>query len=387
MEIREAIKKQLEEVRVNRQNLHRIPEIGLNTVKTAAYLKAKGLAYGVDFIDESLIENGLVMQIKAIEPTERGIGLRSDIDALAMVEETGVSFASEHKGCMHACGHDGHMAAMLGTVQYLCNHRHQLRQNVTVVFQPGEESPGGAKVMIENGLFQRYKMDCMIGMHVVGDLPQGSIGCRVGPMMARNGEFQFMVKGYTAHGAMPHDGKDAIIAACSLVMNLQTIVSRNVNPLDSAVITVGKLNAGQVRNVIADKAEIIGTIRSFSDANYEMMKQRMHDLAKGIEVLFNVKVELVIDDFYAVVNNDEVLTETLKKVVGDDYVEIAPRMIAEDFSFYQQVVPGLFYYTSVKDETHGYQIHDSRFMFDEQPLLNSIETNVRLMESLGVLCE
>ncbi|HAH93353.1 M20 metallopeptidase family protein [Dielma fastidiosa] len=386
MKIRETIEKQLEEVKANRRSLHKIPEIGLNTVKTAAYLRAKGIEYGVDSIDDTLIENGLVMQIKAAVPTDKGIGLRSDIDALPMGEKTGVSFQSEHEGCMHACGHDGHMAAMLGTVQYLCEHRDQLTQNVTIVFQPGEESPGGAKPMIEHGLFDKYKIDCMIGMHVVGDLPEGKIGCRPGPMMARNGEFQFTVRGYTAHGAMPHDGKDAIVAACSLVMNLQTIVSRNVNPLDSAVITVGKLNAGEVRNVIADKAEIIGTMRSFSDANYEMMKQRMHAVAEAIAQMFNVEVELVIDDFYAVVNNDEKLTAMLAEVVGEDYVEIAPRMIAEDFSFYQQIVPGLFYYTSVGDADHPYQIHDSRFMYREEYLLNAIETNVRLMEKLGVLC-
>lgn len=386
MKIRESIKNQLEEVKTNRRCLHRIPEIGLNTVKTSAYLRSKGMEYGVDSIDDTLVKNGLVMQIKAAEPTDKGIGLRSDIDALPMREETGSAFKSEHEGCMHACGHDGHMAAMLGTVQYLCQHKDQLKQNVTIVFQPGEESPGGAKPMIENGLFNKYKIDCMLGMHVVGDLPEGKIGCRPGPMMARNGEFQFTVTGYTAHGAMPHDGKDAIIAACSLVMNLQTIVSRNVNPLDSAVITVGKLNAGQVRNVIADKAEIIGTMRSFSDENYSMMKQRMQEIADATAAMFKVEVKLVIDDFYAVVNNDEKLTSMLAEVVGEDYVEIAPRMIAEDFSFYQQVVPGLFYYTSVYDVDHPYQIHDSRFIFREEYLLNAIETNVRMMEKLGVLC-
>ncbi len=386
MEIRKAVADLLDEVINNRRALHQIPEIGLNTVQTAAYIKAKGEEYGVDVIDESLLENSVIFKIIAPHGDGSSVGFRSDIDALPMKEETGVKFASKYEGRLHACGHDGHMAAMISTVQYLCAHKEALKKDVTIVFQPGEESPGGAKPLIEQGLFEKYPMECMLGMHVVGDLPKGTIGCRVGPMMARNGEFQFTVTGYPAHGAMPHDGHDAIVAACSLVMNLQTIVSRNINPLHSAVITNDKLNAGQVRNVIADKAELIGTMRSFSNENYEMMKRRMHEIAKGIEVMYNVKVEVDILDFYAVVNNDAALVHALEEVVGEDYVEIAPRMIAEDFSFYQQQVPGLFYYTSVGDEDHPYQIHDSRFMYREKWLLNSIETNVRLLEKLGVLC-
>lgn len=386
MKIRESIADAIDEVKNNRRYLHQIPEIGLNTVKTAAYLRMKGEEYGVDSIDDTLIQNGLVMHIKAALPTEKGIGLRSDIDALPVLEESGAAFASKEEGKMHACGHDGHMAAMLGTIQYLCAHKEQLKQNVTIVFQPGEESPGGAKTMIANGLFKKYPIDAMLGMHVISEIPAGKIGCIAGPMMARNGEFQFDVTGYTAHGATPQNGKDAIVAACSLVMNLQTIVARNVDPLDTAVITVGKLNAGQVRNVIADKAEIIGTMRSFSDENYFMMKNRMHEIAKGCEMTYGVKVDLNIIDFYDVVNNDAAMVDQLKEVVGEDYITIKPKMISEDFSFYQKEVPGVFYYTGVQDEEHTALIHDSRFNFREESLLTSIETNIRMLEKMGVLC-
>lgn len=385
MLIREEIVKLKQEIIENRRALHQIPEIGLNTIKTSAYLTAKGREYGVDKIDDTLIENGLVMLIKPRIETSLGVALRSDMDALPMKEASGVAFASLHEGCMHACGHDGHMATMLATVHYLCNHRDELKQNVTIVFQPGEEGPGGAEVMIKNGLFKKYPIDKILGMHVMSDQPAGTIGCCAGPMMARNGEFQYTIKGRSAHGATPNEGRDAVVAGASLVMNLQTIVSRNVDPLETAVITVGKFIGGQVRNVIADKAEIVGTMRSFSDENYVMMKERMENIAQSIASMFDVEVELEIQDYYGVVRNDAFMVEQLKEVCQDDYVQIKPRMISEDFSFYQQEVPGVFYFCGVRDETHTRLIHDSAFDFNEEALLNGVETNVRMLEKMEVL--
>lgn len=385
MLIREEIVKLKQEIIENRRALHQIPEIGLNTIKTSAYLTAKGREYGVDKIDDTLIENGLVMLIKPRIETSLGVALRSDMDALPMKEASGVAFASLHEGCMHACGHDGHMATMLATVHYLCNHRDELKQNVTIVFQPGEEGPGGAEVMIKNGLFKKYPIDKILGMHVMSDQPAGTIGCCAGPMMARNGEFQYTIKGRSAHGATPNEGRDAVVAGASLVMNLQTIVSRNVDPLETAVITVGKFIGGQVRNVIADKAEIVGTMRSFSDENYVMMKERMEKIAQSIASMFDVEVELEIQDYYGVVRNDAFMVEQLKEVCQDDYVQIKPRMISEDFSFYQQEVPGVFYFCGVRDETHTRLIHDSAFDFNEEALLNGVETNVRMLEKMEVL--
>lgn len=385
MLIREEIVKLKQEIIENRRALHQIPEIGLNTIKTSAYLTAKGREYGVDKIDDTLIENGLVMLIKPRIETSLGVALRSDMDALPMKEASGVAFASLHEGCMHACGHDGHMATMLATVHYLCNHRDELKQNVTIVFQPGEEGPGGAEVMIKNGLFKKYPIDKILGMHVMSDQPAGTIGCCAGPMMARNGEFQYTIKGRSAHGATPNEGRDAVVAGASLVMNLQTIVSRNVDPLETAVITVGKFIGGQVRNVIADKAEIVGTMRSFSDENYVMMKERMEKIAQSIASMFDVDVELEIQDYYGVVRNDASMVEQLKEVCQEDYVQIKPRMISEDFSFYQQEVPGVFYFCGVRDETHTRLIHDSAFDFNEEALLNGVETNVRMLEKMEVL--
>lgn len=385
MLIREEIIKLKQEVIENRRALHQIPEIGLNTIKTCAYLIEKAKEYGVDHFDERFIENSVVMLIKANHETTKAIGLRSDMDALPMREETGLDFASLNSGCMHACGHDGHMATMLATIHYLCNHRDALKQNVTIIFQPGEESPGGAEVMIKNGLFKKYPVDRIIGMHVMSDQPSGTIGCCAGPMMARNGEFQFTIKGRSAHGATPHEGRDAVVAGASLVMNLQTIVARNVDPIDTAVITVGKFNAGQVRNVIADHAELIGTMRSFSDENYFMMKERMGKIADSIATMYDVDVHLEIADFYGVVRNDAEMVEQLKEVCGDDFIQVKPRMISEDFSFYQQEVPGIFYFCGVKDETHTRLIHDSAFNFNEEALLNGVETNIRMLEKLEVL--
>ena len=386
MKIRESINKFSEEIKKNRRALHQIPEIGLDTVKTAAYLKQKGMEYGVDLIDDSLLKNSVIMQINAYHETKQSVGLRSDMDALPLLEMSGVEFVSLHEGCMHACGHDGHMATMLATIQYCCEHRSELKQNIIFVFQPGEEGPGGAELMIKNGLFKKYKIDKMIGMHVMSDQPSGTIGCCSGPLMARNGEFQFNILGKSAHGATPQDGRDAIVAASSLILNLQSIVARNVDPIETGVITVGVIHGGQARNVIADRVEVLGTMRAFDDSIYELMKKRMNEVAKGIESMFDCIVEVEIIDYYGVVNNDASLVKMLEEVAQEDYIQVKPRMISEDFSFYQQEVPGIFYFCGVGDAQHTRLIHDTAFNFNEEALLNGVEVNISMLEKLGVLC-
>lgn len=382
--IREEVSDLLEEITECRRYLHQYPEIELETENTKAFLIKKLKEYGSFEIEEGFAKNGFVAYLRVNnEPTS--IGFRTDMDALPTQEENEVAYKSKIDGKSHACGHDGHMAILLGLARYLSDHRSDLKTNITFVFQPGEEGPGGAEIMIKEGLFDKYPMKCMFGTHLMSDIDAGKIACTSGPMMARNGEIEIDVYGQSAHGAMAYLGNDAIVATSALVMQLQTIVSRNIDPLRGTVLTIGKMVGGQARNVICDHVNMLGTIRSFHDDSYELMKQRMRDICKGIEMTYHVKVDLKIADYYYAVVNDESLDNMLQQVIGEDYIKQTPKMIAEDFSFYQREVPGLFFYTGVKDEQFQKGIHDCKFNFNESSLLNAIETEIRLLEHMEVL--
>lgn len=385
MEIRKEIEALYAEVTQNRRNLHQIPEIGLDTIMTAEYIVRELEKYGVDSIAKNIAKNGIIAHLHAINKTDAGIAFRADMDALPIQEETGLAFKSTISGRMHACGHDGHMAALLGLCAYLCKHREQLKQNVTFIFQPAEEGPGGASKMIEEGLFHDYPIQMVFGTHLMPDVPHGKIGCKAGPLMARNGEITIEIKGQSAHGAQPQFGKDCVVAMSALVMNLQTIVSRSMDPLNNTVLSFGEMHAGQVKNVVADYAIIKGTMRSFSDEMYDLMKTRIQQICEGIQIMYQVEVICLIEDYYLVVKNDENLTAILKECVKEDYLEVKTKMISEDFSFYQKEVPGIFFYTGVQTTEFNKGIHDCQFNFDEHALLYTIETNIRIMEHLNVL--
>lgn len=379
--VREGVKALLNEVRECRRHLHMYPEIQLDTKETKAYIMQKLQSYGEFNLDESLIENGVVAQL-LVDDNYDTIAFRADMDALPIQEENEVSYASKVKGKAHACGHDGHMAIALGLAKYLVEHKDALKCNVVFVFQPGEEGPGGAQIMIAAGLFQKYPCQYIFGTHLMSDVEAGKIACCAGPLMARNGELEINVYGQSAHGAMPHLGKDALIAASTLLLQLQTIVSRNIDPLKSTVLSIGKMCGGQARNVVCDHVNMIGTLRSFHDDSYELQKQRIQEVCDGVAKSFDVKIDVTIQDYYYAVVNDAHLDGVLKQAIGNDYVWQQPKMIAEDFSFYQREIPGLFFYTGIKDANHNKGIHDCCFDFNEESLLFAIETDLRLLEQL-----
>lgn len=383
MILRDEIMNMLEEVKNYRRALHKIPETGLNTKKTKECLLSIIRKWKEIEIEEGYVQNGFVGYLR-VNDKDSCIAFRSDMDALPIQEENEVDFKSLHEGFSHACGHDGHMAILLGTMQYLIKNKGKLTDNILFIFQPGEEGPGGAKVMIQNGLFKKYKARYIFGTHLSGEVEKGKIACIAGPMMARNGELSIHIYGKSAHGALPYEGKDAILAAASMIMQLQTIVSRNIDALKSTVLSIGFIHGGQVRNAIADHVQMEGTVRSFYDETYDLQKQRIFEVAKGIEISHQVKVDVNLVDYYDVVNNDAYLDSLLQEVVEEDYVVQTPKMIAEDFSFYQKEVPGLFYFTGVKDENHTNNIHHCCFNFDENALLYAIETNIRLLTKLEV---
>lgn len=384
MDIRKEIKKLSLEVKVNRRELHKIPELGLETIKTRQYLIDQLSSYGVDEIKCGYAKSGIAVCIKG-KNHRSAIAFRSDMDALAIPETTNCDFASQHEGCSHSCGHDGHMANMLALCHYLCLNKEKLMEDIIIVFQPGEEGPGGAKIMMEDGLFKDYPIRCIFGTHLMVDFPVGKIASKSGPLMARNGEITIEIFGQGSHGAAPHLGIDCIVAGSALVSELQTILTRNVDPTKQGVLSIGVFQSGHVGNIIADYALMRGTIRSFDDETYEIIRRRINEIVNGIEVMYDVKIKLLIEDLYHVVNNDESLNTLLKEVVGMDYIETYARMISEDFSCYQKEVPGLFYFTGIQDENFQRSIHDSAFNFNEDTLLYSVETNVRLLEKMEVL--
>lgn len=378
-----------EEVRELRRKLHRIPEKGLQEYKTAALIREKLRSFGIERI-EPCLETGTVAVIegKALQAGEvppETIAFRADIDGLPVEEGQACPFHSEHEGMMHACGHDGHTSILLAFAKYMNGKRDQLKGRIVLVFQPAEEGPGGAEMMIEAGLIERYGIKKIVGLHIFPEFSQGKIACRKGAMMPRNGEVTIKVKGTSAHGAQPQKGADAIVAAAAVVSALHTIVSRNVSPLEPALLTLGKIQGGEARNIIAKEVEITGTQRAFSDAVYESLVKRIEEVSKGVAAGYGCGADVEYFHMYRVVNNDETLVDALIQAVGKENYEESPmQMISEDFSLYQKEVPGVFFYLGSRNEEKGYiyPLHSEHFQFDEEILLEGVQAYKNILNVL-----
>ncbi len=365
-----------------RRELHQIPEIGLQEQKTANYIKQKLIQWGItDY--ETWLETGIVAVIKG-NGNAPAVAFRADMDALPVTEETDCDFASCHTGYMHACGHDGHTTILLGFAKYLKDHQLQLKGDVVLIFQPAEEGPGGARLLVEAGLFEKHPVCAIIGCHIFPQVAQGKIACRKGALMARNGEVDIHIYGEAAHGAMPHLGKDAILAASAVATGLHTILSRNVSPLDGGVLTFGKIQGGEACNIIAKEVKLEGTMRAFSDTAYEIMAKRVEETAKGIAAGYGCHAEVIFRHMYRVVDNDATLVEVLQEVAGDIYEETPPYMLAEDFSLYLQSVKGLFFFLGSGNTQKGYTypLHHAKFQFDEAILTQGVLVYAKLLEKL-----
>ncbi|MGX7196994.1 M20 metallopeptidase family protein [Enterococcus olivae] len=383
MYITEGIQALLPNVTSYRRELHQMPELGLEEIQTAAYLREKLQSFGINEI-YPMIETGTIAVLRSEKPGKT-IAFRTDIDALPVTEETGVAFASPIKGKMHACGHDGHMATMLGFAEYLSQHPEVIQGTIVLLFQPAEEGPGGAQLMIDAGLIEKFGIEEIVGLHVFPGLPEGTIACRPEAMMARNGEIQITVKGTSAHGAQPHQGADAILASAAIIQGLHSIISRNLDPLSSAVLTFGKITGGEAMNIIPGKVQIEGTMRAFDDQIYDTMTERIDLLAREIAKGYGCQAEVYFNHMYRVVDNEPKMVEVLQQIAGASYIETPPLMLAEDFSMYQQVVPGLFFFVGTGNEKKGYihPLHSGKMNFDEKNLLNGIVCYVELIEWLN----
>lgn len=359
-----------------RRDLHRIPEIGFDLFKTHAYVKRALEDMG--YATRVTARTGLIAKKEG--KSVDAIAFRSDMDALSVTEKTGASFASEHEGNMHACGHDGHMAILLNFAHYVST-KENLEKTIVFIFQPAEEGPGGAKVIIEEGMLETYHISKIFGFHVNPALPEGIIGIKDGPMMARNGEFTITIHGKSAHAAKPHEGKDAIVVASALVSVYQTIVSRTVDPLSTAVLTVGTLHGGEARNIIAQTVVMTGTIRAFDDTLYQEIKHRIHAINRAHETAYGVRIETEILDYYPPVINDKELYETVSDLLSDSERHILkPMMYAEDFAFYQQKIPGLFMMIGTRNEKLGFvhPLHSCYFNFRASQLTKALSVYDRI---------
>ncbi|MDE5977797.1 MAG: amidohydrolase [Turicibacter sp.] len=355
----------------HRRYLHQIPELGFCEIKTSAYLREQLELLGYEV--ESTAKTGLVAYRKG--ESEECIAFRTDMDALALTEETGVSFTSKHEVRMHACGHDGHMSLLLGFATYLSTIK-DLKKSVLFICQPAEEGPGGAEVVIKEGILEKYQVKFIFGIHLYPEIEEGKFGLCVGAMTAQTGEFDITVIGRGGHGAIPHKANDALMITTQLLSSYQTIISRNLNPLEGAVLTIGMIHGGEARNIIAEKVEMKGTIRAFSEEIYSTIKRRMVEINIGLETMFNAQIKTKFIDMYPSIMNDKNLFELIKQsTLAKKMIEIEPMMIAEDFSYYQKEVPGLFFMLGTRNEELGftYPLHHSKFNFKEEILLNGIE--------------
>ena len=364
-----------------RRDLHQMPEGGLQEYKTAAYIRNTLEAFGVQ--QETWLETAVVA-VFGTKGKKDTIAFRADMDGLP-VKEAPKAYASRHEGWMHACGHDGHTAILLGFAKYLAEHPAcYADRQVILIFQPAEEGPGGARLLMEAGLLQKYDVKKIIGCHIFPQVQQGKIACRKGAMMARNGEVDLYIRGTSAHGAQPHLGNDAVLAAGAVITAIHTILSRNVSPLDSGVLTFGTIHGGEACNIIAGEVKLEGTMRAFSDGAYEAMEKRVHEVVKGVAAGYGCQGEAVFRHMYRVVDNDPALVQALEEVCGDAYEETPPYLLAEDFSLYQTEIPGMFFFLGSGNEEKGFTapLHSGDFDFDESILVTGVETYAKLLEKI-----
>lgn len=384
IKVRQDINELKEEVIAIRRKIHASPELGFKEFGTSELIREYFEKLGAD-ITTNVAGTGVIVDIKGSEG-EKCYAFRADMDALSIEEKTGLKFASTKKGMMHACGHDAHAAILAGYGKYLIQNRHRLVHNVRLIFQPAEEGPGGALPLINAGSLQNPRVNGIIGLHLFPEVEEGKIGILSGPMMAQTGEVYIDVTGRSSHGAQPHKGRDALVAACQMVIAFQTIVNRSVDPLEPAVFTLGRMTAGERQNVVAGSVLLEGTIRAFTEQTYNLVKERIEDISKGMGQAFGCQTDIRFVDMYPAVNNDGDLFTLALDAVGEDNADIIkPVMLAEDFSYYQKEIPGLFFMLGVRNEGKGlvHPLHSCYFNFNEEVMMKGIEVYARILERLG----
>jgi len=368
-----------------RRHIHSHPELGLDLPITAKFVSDKLSSWGIDVQTEV----GVSGVVGTLNEDKSGsiIALRADMDALPIQETGDVPYKSKNDGVMHACGHDGHTAMLLGAAKIISEKREMLNGSVKFIFQPGEEGYFGAKHMINDGCLNG--VDEIYGIHLWNYQPFGEVGVKSGPILAAADKFKIIINGIGGHGAAPQGTVDAIVVGAHLVNAFQTIVSRNTNPIESAVVTVGKFHGGNNFNIISDSVELVGTTRAYKEDVREMIIKKMKDIVSGTEKMFGANIELEYQKGYPpTINNTsayEKLLSSAQKIVGEYGKEPYLSMGAEDFSYFANEIPGCFFFVgSAPPDREPLSVphHCSHFDIDERALLVGSSIFLQLIEDL-----
>lgn len=367
-----------------RRALHKRPELGFEEHDTAAFVALRLRALGAD-VTTGVGKTGVVGVLAPGKARRAPVLLRADMDALPIEEQAGRPYGSEIEGKMHACGHDGHMAMLLGAATVLSGVRDRLDRDVVLCFQPGEEGFGGAEAMIEDGVLSKHGVAEVYGLHLWSLFPVGTVQVRPGPTMAAQDEFTATIIGKGGHGAMPHEARDPVVAAALAITALQGIVARSIDPVQPAVVSVGSLHAGSAANVIPESAAMRGTLRSFDDGVREILRTRVREVLEGAAQAAGCRLEFTLYPGYPAVVNDAAAVGRVRQhaalVVGEGHVvEPAPMAAAEDFAYFLRKLPGAFAFIGAGNAARGITAphHSPHFDIDEAALPIGAELLTRI---------
>ena len=387
MPVLNSINQMLNEMTEWRQDLHKIPEIGLEEYETSKYIKNKLTEFSINFKD-GYANTGIVAWVDGNQTTsDKTIGLRADFDALPMPEKNEFKHKSTNKGMMHACGHDGHTTMLLGAAKYL-NENNNFDGRVYFIFQPGEEGFAGGKKMIDDGMFRDFKIDEVYAIHNWPELPFGTFGVNSGPMMAAVDEFDIIVKGKGGHAASPHLSIDPVVISAQVISAVQTIISRSTDPVDKALISITKINAGTAYNVIDDQVKMGGTIRTFKKETRSYIEKRLREVCNGIAEAHGAEIKIqfdLVNKYPPTINSKKesiFAADVAKNLVGEDKVitDIDPSMGGEDFSYLLEEKPGTYLYLGQGDDNHKAHLHTTKYDFNDNLLPVGVNFWVELVK-------
>ena len=388
--IEELAEKYYPELIEIRKHLHRNPELSFQEFKTSEFIVNQLNSLGIPF-KKGFVKTGIVAKLEASNPGKKCIAIRADMDALPVEEKNEIPYRSLTPGVMHACGHDVHMSVLLGCIRILNELKNEIEGTYLFVFQPGEEKlPGGAKLMLEEGIFEENKPEAILGLHVLPNLEAGKLGFKSGTYMASTDEIYLKVKGKGGHGAMPHDTIDPVLIASHIVVALQQIVSRRANPLIPTVLSFGKFIANGATNVIPDEANLEGTFRTFNEKWRSEAHKLLTDTAKKLAESMGGECEINILIGYPVLKNDEYLTPASHKLAAqflgkENVIELDMRTTSEDFAYFTQQYPSVFYRLGVmnKEKNIASELHTATFDAD----MSSLKTGMGAMAYLAALIQ
>jgi amidohydrolase len=374
-----------------RRGIHSHPELGFEEVETSRLVSEWLERFGLE-VRKGVAKTGVVGLLRGGAPGKT-VAIRADMDALPMDEATGVPYASKIKGKMHACGHDAHVTILLGVARFFSSIRDRVKGNIKWIFQPGEEGFGGGRLMVEAGVLEDPRVDAIFAAHVFPFLPTGQVGISEGKAMASSDKFTLRIIGKGGHGAYPHVTRDPILAAGHVITQVQSIVSRNVNPLDSAVVSFGAVHGGRAYNVIQDEVELNGTVRSLNPEVREQLRSRIEQITRGVVTSLGLDYQYEFEYGYPVLINDTrmsgLVVSTCSRAIGKENVVILPpSMGAEDFAYFLEKCPGAMFRLGVRNEEKGLiqPHHNILFNIDEEVLPFGVEVFVRVINEFLAGC-